>query len=153
MEEKKAPAAKKAKPAAKVDEPHKLIEVRAATPAWFFIGIAALFSVASAFAAVQIVAASSKTNSAPIVMIDSAGLVLAKSKSLFLTKGGQQNPEEAAKKFIGELDAIINEYTKAGIIVINSAAALNRPVGTDITSEVAAKMGVNLDVNYPATIQ
>lgn len=117
------------------------------TPVWFVIGIVLLFSVASAYVTLQIVKRSA-VNAAPIVMIDSAGLVLAKSKSLFLSKDGSQKPEEAAKKFIGELDAIISEYTKAGIIVVNSAAVLNRPEGIDITAKVAAKMGVILDSGY-----
>lgn len=57
------------------------------------------------------------------------------------------SPADAAtegQKFITDLNAELSRYSQAGIVVVNSSVALNRPDGLDITRDVASSLGVDL---------
>lgn len=120
------------------------VKRQAGTPVWLVVGIAAIFSVASSFATLQISKREMDKSKSPVVMLDSASIALAKSKALFMAHEEGADPRESAKRFVVDMNNVIQEYTSHGIVVINSAAVLNKPAGMDITKEVATKLGVSM---------
>jgi hypothetical protein len=84
--------------------------------------------------------------SAPVVLLDSARIAEKKIEESMTT--ANSSPEKAVadgKAFITALDKTLSEYTAAGIVVVNSSVAINRPAHLDITKDVAARLNVKLD--------
>jgi hypothetical protein len=105
--------------------------------------IAAVFSAFSGFASWYL--ASQNVGGTQVAVID-AGKIARQSMNTTLAKPGM-NPERAAAEadvFVEQLNKSMEEYTEAGIVVINTNIALTRPAGNDITQTIAAKLGVKL---------
>ena len=105
--------------------------------------IAAVFSGFSGFASWYL--ASQNVGGTQVAVID-AGKIARQSMNTTLAKPGM-NPERAAAEadvFVEQLNKSMEEYTEAGIVVINTNIALTRPAGNDITQTIAAKLGVKL---------
>ncbi|WP_425953167.1 hypothetical protein [Ralstonia pseudosolanacearum] len=81
-----------------------------------------------------------------IAQLDAAKLVDIQAKAALAKPG--ITTEEATKEgreFVVHLNQVLDEYTQAGVVVINASVALNRPAQTDITAQVAQKLGLKLD--------
>jgi len=120
------------------------VERSAGAPVWLVVGVAALFSIASSVVTLEISKRQVDKSKSPVVTIDSASIALAKSNELFMARQEGADPRESAKSFVNDLNRAIKAYTDHGIVVINSAAVLNKPAGLDITNAVAKKLGVNM---------
>lgn len=85
--------------------------------------------------------ASSDPVQVTVAFLDSTKLAEeAMSKAL---ESAATDPEKAAqegKLFAQKLEAALDEYSKAGIVVVNSNVVLNRVGGLDITAEVASRV-------------
>ncbi|WP_432263216.1 hypothetical protein [Cupriavidus sp. TMH.W2] len=91
-------------------------------------------------------ATSSKQPTQMVALIDGAKLVEIQAKTALATPG--MTPEQATtqgKEFVLRLNQALDEYTQAGVVVINSSVVLNRPGQTDITPQVAQKLGLKVE--------
>lgn len=105
--------------------------------------IAAVFSAFSGFASWHF--ASQNVGGTQVAVIDS-GKIARQAMNTTLAKP-DMNPEQAAAEadaFVEKLNRTLEEYTDAGIVVVNTSIALTRPAGNDITQAIAAKLGVKL---------
>jgi hypothetical protein len=105
--------------------------------------IAAVFSAFSGMASWHF--ASQNVGGTQVAVIDS-GKIARQAMNTTLAKP-DMNPEKAAAEadaFIEKLNKTMEEYTDAGIVVVNTSVALTRPAGNDITQLIAAKLGVKL---------
>jgi hypothetical protein len=105
--------------------------------------IAAVFSAFSGMASWHF--ASQNVGGTQVAVIDS-GKIARQAMNTTLAKP-DMNPEKAAAEadaFIEKLNKTMEEYTDAGIVVVNTSVALTRPAGNDITQSIASKLGVKL---------
>ena len=105
--------------------------------------IAAVFSAFSGIASWHF--ASQNVGGTQVAVIDS-GKIARQAMNTTLAKP-DMNPEKAAAEadaFIDKLNKTLEEYTDAGIVVVNTSVALTRPEGNDITHAIATKLGVKL---------
>jgi hypothetical protein len=105
--------------------------------------IALLFSATSGFVAWRL--ASQATATTNIVFVDSGRLAAIGMKQLASTPG--MTPEKATAagaEFLRKLDEALADYTKAGIVVVNSSMVLNRSPVLDVTPLIAERMGFPL---------
>jgi hypothetical protein len=105
--------------------------------------IAAVFSAFSGMASWHF--ASQNVGGTQVAVIDS-GKIARQAMNTTLAKP-DMNPERAAAEanaFIEKLNKTMEEYTDAGIVVVNTSVALTRPAENDITQAIAAKLGVKL---------
>jgi hypothetical protein len=105
--------------------------------------IAAAFSAFSSFTAWHF--ASQNAPGTPVAMIDAAKLANLKMEKTLAQPGvtGEQAAAEG-KRFAQQLNKTLEAYSNAGVVVINSSVAMNRPAGNDITAEVAGQLGIAL---------
>lgn len=105
--------------------------------------IALGFSAASGFMSWHL--ASRIDHNTNVVFIDS--IRLAEISMRQIMNQPDMTPEKAAtagREFSIRLDSALNDYTKAGIVVVNSSVVLNRTPSLDVTPLVAGKLGLSL---------
>jgi hypothetical protein len=105
--------------------------------------IAALFSAFSGAASWHF--ASQNVGGTLVATVDAARLARLKMKTT-LDQPGVTNDQATAeaKAFVRQLDKALEAYSNEGILVLNSGAAMNKPAANDITANVAANMGIQL---------
>jgi hypothetical protein len=105
--------------------------------------IAAAFSAFSGLASWHF--ASQNAAGTPVAMIDAAKLANLKMQTTLAQPGvtGEQAATEG-KRFAQQLNKALEAYSNAGVVVINSSVAMNRPAGNDITAEIAGQLGIPL---------
>ena len=129
--------------------PHQVAASPAPAPAPAGVSLVTACVIAAVFSAFSGVAswhfASQNVGGTQVAVID-AGKIARQSMNATLAKPGMNSEKAAAEAdvFVGQLNKTLEEYADAGIIVFNSNVALTRPAGNDITSTIAAKMGVKL---------
>ncbi|MBK4737832.1 hypothetical protein [Noviherbaspirillum pedocola] len=89
--------------------------------------------------------ASQSATGTPVAVIDSAKIAREAMNTTLVQPG--MNPDKAtaaANAFVDKLNNTLEEYARAGVVVVNSSVALTHPAGNDITQDIAAKLGVKL---------
>lgn len=101
--------------------------------------ISLLASTMSGYVAYMAASNAAKTES-QVAIVDANYLMMAKVGDM----ASQPNSTavQMANQFIGELSQVMKYYADHGILVINSANALNKPAGIDITAQVAQAMNI-----------
>lgn len=107
----------------------------------FVVAIALVISITSSYVAWCAMRAFPPEPQTRVVVVDMARLAMAKA---FASAENGEEAQASAKKFMKEMDAVTAAYTTAGILVINSQAAFNRPPGTDVTASYAKALNVDL---------
>lgn len=112
------------------------------------IAIAAILSAFSGILSWHFATQSAAAAQQPqqIVLLNASKIVELESKAT-LSKPGMTADEAAAegKAFVTSLDRVLLAYSQAGQVVINSNVVLNTPPQTDITAQVAQKLGLKLE--------
>ncbi len=103
--------------------------------------VAAFFSVMSSGITWYLISSKQLNYAGPVVALDATKLTTAAMNSLYIQGKSDGNPQDAAKAFAENLEKTLSQYSSNGILVINSAAVLNRPSGVDITGKVISQMG------------
>lgn len=87
-----------------------------------------------------------RAQATPVVMVDGAKLVEIQAKAA-LSKPGMtvEQAEAQGKEFVRRLNSALEDYTQAGVIVVNSSVVLNRPGSVDVTAAVAQKLGIKIE--------
>lgn len=116
------------------------------TPIWLVVAIAALISATSSYATWYALRSQSIQQPAKVVVVDMSRIAVIKG---FTAASGGVSAETAAKEFLATLDGLNKAYEKQGILVINAHAAFNRPLGSDMTSQYAKALGVDLNQKLP----
>ncbi|ABO59641.1 TrbI F-type domain-containing protein (plasmid) [Burkholderia vietnamiensis] len=87
-----------------------------------------------------------KQQAPQFVTLDAAKLVAMQAKTSLSQPG--MTAEQAAKEgqqFVQRLNQTLDEYTQAGIPVLNASVVLNSPGQSDITAQVAQKLGLKME--------
>lgn len=79
-----------------------------------------------------------------VVVFDAERVAAARMEKALAAGVSSGDAAAEGQKFITDLNAELSRYSQAGIVVVNSSVALNRPEGLDITRDVAASLGVDL---------
>jgi len=103
--------------------------------------IAAFFSALSSGVTWYLLASKQVSYAGPVVSLDATKLTTAAMNSLYVQGKSGANPQDSAKEFAESLEKTLAQYSSNGVLVINSAAVLNHPVGVDITPKVISQMG------------
>lgn len=111
------------------------------TPIWLVVAIAALISFTSSYATWYIVRTQTSSQVPKVVVVDMARIVIAKG---FQSANSGEQAESSAKKFLASMEDLNEKFTQEGVLVINSQAAFNRPLGADMTAYYAKSLGVDL---------
>lgn len=80
-----------------------------------------------------------------IVFVDARKIIDAKAIELAGRKLSESENAVEGAKFAAALQTMVAEYQSKGLTVINGAALLSESDESDLTSEVAKRMGVQLD--------
>jgi hypothetical protein len=81
-----------------------------------------------------------------IVYLDMSGIISAATKRFLEQKDNPKaDPSLSGKEFSIRLASILDEYKRAGVIVVDQQYVLAAPDGHDITREVAAKLDLTLE--------
>jgi hypothetical protein len=83
---------------------------------------------------------------ANVVYLDSSAVISAATKQfLDAPKKDGVDPAESGKEFSKRLKNVLNEYTRTGLLVLDSRHVVASPEGHDITGQVAEKLGLTLE--------
>ena len=83
---------------------------------------------------------------ARLAVLDSNRIVNTAMRRLMATPGvTQQQASAAGVQMAQQLDVVLGEYRSHGYVVINAAVAVAWPVESDITKQVAGRVGVALE--------
>lgn len=83
---------------------------------------------------------------ARLAVLDSNRIVNTAMRRLMATPGvTQQQASAAGIQMAQQLDGVLGEYRSRGYVVINAAVAVVWPVESDITKQVAGRVGVALE--------
>lgn len=81
-----------------------------------------------------------------LAVLDSNRIVNTAMRRLMATPGvTQQQASAAGIQMAQQLDGVLGEYRSRGYVVINAAVAVAWPVESDITKQVAGRVGVALE--------
>lgn len=83
---------------------------------------------------------------AQVVLVD--GTMLANAQMKRTLDKASLSPEQAQADglaFVTDLQNALKGYTESGVLVINSAVALNAPAGLNVTDRVAQQLGLELE--------
>jgi hypothetical protein len=108
-------------------------------PIWLVVAIATLASAIGSY--ITWSALRSQASDQKVVVVDMGKLAVAKG---FASATDRDAAEAAAKKFLIDMDALNESYSKNGILVLNSQVAFNRPIGSDVTNVYAKALDVDL---------
>lgn len=121
--------------------------VQAPTPAGVSLVTACVISIIfSAFSGMAAWHFASQNVGGTVVAVIDSAKIARQAMNTTLAKP-DMNPEKAAAEadaFVEKLNKTMEEYTDAGIVVVNTSVALTRPVNNDITQVIATKLGVKL---------
>lgn len=93
----------------------------------------------------------SAQQSAPVrvATVDANYLMMAHVGEMVKAPGADS--QVIANQFVSDLSRVMQFYAEKGVLVINSADALNKPAGMDLTPQVAAALGISAPaVSAPA---
>jgi len=105
--------------------------------------VAGLFSAASGFVAWSLAGSS---NHAPQVVILNPEKII-NAKLMAFARDESMTPERASQEgrnISKALDEVVASYRDAGFVVLHGGMVLGAPEGSDVTKEVAARVGVDL---------
>lgn len=128
-------------PASVAPTANPIVKVENTTPIWLVVAIAVLVSATSSYATWYAMRTQNVQQPTKVVIVDMARIAVAKG---FSTTNTGESPEVAAKKFLTDMETLNQAFSKDGVLVINSQAAFNRPVGMDVTVQYAKALGVVL---------
>ena len=103
--------------------------------------VAAFFSVMCSGLTWYILSSKQTSYAGPVAVLDATKLTTAAMNSLYIHGKSTAEGKDAAKEFVENLEKTLSQYSANGVLVVNSAAVLNQPVGVDITSKVINQMG------------
>jgi len=83
-----------------------------------------------------------------VVYLDVGGIISAATRKFIegsKKDTGKNDPTTSGKEFSHRLAALLDEYRRAGVMVLDKRYVVAAPDGHDITSEVAAKLELALE--------
>lgn len=83
-----------------------------------------------------------------VVYLDVGGIISAATKKFIngsKKEAGKNDPATSGKEFSNRMAALLDEYRRTGVMVLDKRYVVTAPDGHDITSEVAAKLELVLD--------
>lgn len=83
-----------------------------------------------------------------VVYLDVGGIISAATKKFISgskKEAGKNDPATSGKEFSNHMAALLDEYRRTGVMVLDKRYVVTAPDGHDITSEVAAKLELVLD--------
>lgn len=116
-------------------------KIRTGVSTGFVVLISGVISIASSYLTWCAVRAFPPEPPAQVVVVDMARLAVAKA---FSSAETGEMAQASAQKFLRDIDKVTENYTKSGVLVINSQAAFNRPGTVDVTAAYAKLLGVDL---------
>jgi len=82
----------------------------------------------------------------PVALVDASKIIAAESKLTLSTPGmTEDRASKAGQSFVLRLNQTLDEYTQAGVVVVNANVVLNNPSQFDITAQIAQKLGLKLE--------
>ncbi|MDD5056522.1 MAG: hypothetical protein PHQ60_02015 [Sideroxydans sp.] len=83
-----------------------------------------------------------------VVYLDMGGIISAATKKFIeesKKETGKNDPTASGKEFSNQMAALLDEYRRADVLVLDRRYVVAAPDGHDITNEVAAKLDLVLD--------
>lgn len=103
--------------------------------------VALLCSVSSSFFLWRHLSA---TSAPQVLVVDSAFIMQKYLESRASTALSQEDVDRVAEDFVKGLNSAIKVYVDDGAVVVNTGVSLGYPPSSDITKDVAASLGVQL---------